>query len=95
MATNDGTLSVLQAVALAGSDIPNSVARKTRLLRKQSNGSYIVMQIALNKMERGKIADMELRPNDIIYIPFSYIKNMGANLGSIVAAAGSAAVYHY
>ncbi|MGB9144394.1 MAG: polysaccharide biosynthesis/export family protein [Acidobacteriaceae bacterium] len=95
MATNDGTLSLLQAVSLAGSDIPNAVARKTRLLRKQPNGTYVVMQLNLKKMEKGEERDMLLQPNDIVYIPFSYIKNIGTNLGSIVAASGSAAIYRY
>jgi polysaccharide export outer membrane protein len=95
MATNDGTLSLLQAVALAGSDMPNAVAKRTHLLRKQSNGTYVEMQVALNKMEKGKIPDVPLQANDIIYIPFSYIKNIGANLGGIVAASGSAAIYRY
>lgn len=95
IATNDNTLSLLQAVALAGSDEPHAVAKRTHLLRKLPNGTYVEMQIALNKMEKGKLPDMLLQPNDIVYIPFSYIKNIGANLGGIVAAAGGAAVYHY
>ncbi len=95
MATNDGTLTLLQAVALAGSDLPSSISKQTRLLRKQPDGTYVEMQVALNKMEKGKAPDMLLKPNDIVYIPFSYIKNMGANLGSIVSAAGSASIYRY
>jgi polysaccharide biosynthesis/export protein len=95
MATNDGILTLLQAVALAGSDLPSSTSNRTRLLRKQPDGTYVEMQIALNKMEKGKAPDMLLKPNDIIYVPFSYIKNMGANLGGIVSSVGTATIYHY
>jgi polysaccharide export outer membrane protein len=95
MSTNDGTLSLLEAVTLAGSDAPHAVASHTRLLRKLPNGTYVETRVALNKVEKGKISDIALRPNDIIYIPFSYLKNMGANLGGIVASTGTAAIYHY
>jgi polysaccharide export outer membrane protein len=95
MSTNDNTLSLLQAVTLAGSDMPHAVAKNTRLLRKQPDGTYVQMQIALNKMKKGETADMPLEPNDIIFIPFSFLKNVGMNMGGIIAAAGSAAIYHF
>jgi len=95
MATNDGKLSMLQAIALAGSQEPSSVPNHTRLIRKQPDGTYLEMQVPLSKMEKGKVADMQLHPDDIIYIPFSYIRNMATNLTALVAAASTAAVYRY
>jgi polysaccharide biosynthesis/export protein len=95
MATNNGTMSVLQAVALAGSPAPSAKSNQTRLIRKQTDGSYVEMPISLHKMQRGERADVLLRPDDIIYVPFSYLKNIGSSLGGIVSAAGSAAIYHY
>lgn len=95
MSTNDGKLSMLQAVALAGSPEPSAKANKARLIRKQTDGSRIEIQIALAKMEKGERSDIALHPDDIIYIPFSYLKNMGSNLGGIISATGSAAIYRY
>lgn len=95
MATNDGKLSLLQAVALAGSQEPHAHQNQTRLIRKKADGSYVEMEIALGKMEEGKATDIALQPDDIIYIPFSYMKNMATNLAGIISAAGSAAIYRY
>jgi len=95
MATNDGKLSLLQAVGLAGSRLPHGKADSTRLIRKQSNGSYLEMKVALGKMENGKQPDIALLPDDVVYIPFSYLKNMGTNLSAVLAAAGSAAIIHF
>jgi polysaccharide export outer membrane protein len=44
-------------------------------------------------MQKGKIPDMELEADDIIYVPFSYMRNLALSLGGIVAATGSAAIH--
>jgi polysaccharide export outer membrane protein len=95
MATNDGKLSVLQAVTLAGSQEPSAWPNSARLIRKLPDGTYVQTQVALTKMSKGKVPDIPLQPDDIIYIPFSFLRNMATNLSSIVAAAASATIYHY
>jgi polysaccharide export outer membrane protein len=95
MSTNDGKLSLLQAVTLAGSQEPHAIPNRTRLIRKQPDGTYVEMQVALAKIEKGKEADIPLHPDDIIYIPFSFVKNMGMNLSGMLTATGSAAIYRY
>jgi polysaccharide export outer membrane protein len=95
MATNDGKLSLMDAIGLAGSQLPNAVPSSTHLIRKRPDGSYADMSINLSKMEKGKINDIQLQPDDIVYIPFSYIRNMGASLGGMITAAASATIYRY
>ena len=95
MATNNGQLSLLQAVGLAGSRLPHAKADSTRLIRKQPDGTYVEQKIAMSKLENGDMADVALRPDDIVYIPFSFLKNMGTNLAGLVSATGSAAIVHY
>jgi hypothetical protein len=34
-----------------------------------------------------------LRPDDVLYIPFSYIKNIASSASGIVASTSSAALY--
>lgn len=94
MATNDGKLTLLQAVALAGTQTPSAVPNATRLIRKQADGTYVEMTAALSKMEKGKRSDIILQPGDIVYIPFSYLRNMASNLTALVAAASTAVIYH-
>ena len=94
MATNDSTISVLQAVALASGTHPTAAPSHARLLRKTDSG-YVEMHLPLSDMQKGKVADMPMRADDIIYVPFSYARNLVVNSSSIIATAGSAAVYHF
>jgi polysaccharide export outer membrane protein len=94
MATNDSTISVLQAVALAGGTPPTAVPSHARLIRKTPQG-YAETHLPLSDMQKGKVADMPMFANDIVYVPFSYAKSMVVNASSIIAVAGSAAVYHF
>jgi|HubBroStandDraft_1064217.scaffolds.fasta_scaffold02786_3 polysaccharide export outer membrane protein len=95
MATNDGKLSLMEAIGLAGSQLPNAVPSSTHLIRKRPDGSYADMSINLSKMEKGEINDIQLQPDDIVYVPFSYLRNMGASLGGMITAAASATIYRY
>jgi polysaccharide export outer membrane protein len=95
MSTNDGKMSVLQAVTLAGATNNSAVPSSARLIHKQADGSYTEAQINVSKMQKGKIADIAMRPDDILYIPFSYIRNMGSNLSGLVASVSTAAIYQF
>ncbi len=95
MATNDGKLTLLEAIALAGSQHSSAVPNHTRLIRKQPDGTYVEMQLALSSMENGKRPDMALQSDDVVYVPFSYIRNMATNLTALVAAASTATIYRY
>jgi polysaccharide export outer membrane protein len=44
-------------------------------------------------MEKGKQPDMSLQPNDIVYVPFSWMKNVAVGSSSIGAATAGAAIY--
>jgi len=94
-ATNDSQLSALQAVALAGGTPPNAVPSKARLIRKGENGAYTEVALPLSDMQKGKRADIALQADDIVYVPFSYMKNMALSINGILAAAASASVYRF
>jgi len=93
--TNDSHLSVLQAVALAGGTPPNAMPSKARLIRKTENGTYLEIPLPLSAMQKGKRADIALQADDIIYVPFSYMKNMALSINGILAAAASASIYRF
>lgn len=93
-ATNS-KISVLQAVALAGSTTPSAVPSQARLLRRMPDGRQVLIPLQLSEMQKGRRADMDMQPNDIIYVPFSYLRNMASNLSTIVAAAATASVYKF
>ncbi len=95
MVTNDSRLSAVQAITLAGGTPPNAVPSHTRLLRKQPDGSRVEMTLQLSAMEKGKQPDMQLQADDILYIPFSYARNMAVGAGSLLSATSSAAIYKF
>jgi polysaccharide export outer membrane protein len=92
MATNNSQMSALQAVAMAGSTNKTSRPGKAILIRKNTIG-YEQIHLALADIQRGKEPDIPLQADDVLYVPFSYMKNMALNGTAIVASAASAAIY--
>jgi polysaccharide biosynthesis/export protein len=90
--TNDARLSVLQVVAMAGSANKTSMQSKVRLIRATANGQ-VELPVRLDQIEKGKQPDVMLQPNDIVYVPFSWMKNVAMNSSSIAASTAGAAVY--
>jgi polysaccharide biosynthesis/export protein len=86
-----GGITVLQVVAVAGGPTHVASAGKTRLLRRTENG-FQEQQIDLKKLLRGKVQDVSVRDEDILYIPSSAIKT-ALNASSLVAVAASTAIY--
>jgi polysaccharide biosynthesis/export protein len=95
MVTNDSKLSVVQAISLAGGTPPTAVPSHTRLLRKQVDGSRVEIPLQLSAMQKGKTPDMQLQADDIVYVPFSYTRNMAVGAGSLVGSTSSAAIYRF
>jgi len=93
--TNDSRLSALQALTLAGGTPPNAVPSHSRLIRKQADGSHVELPLQLSAMQKGKEPDIPLQGDDIIYVPFSYARNMAVGAGSLVGATSSAAIYRF
>ncbi len=89
---NKSQLTVLQMVSLAGGTQPNANPADAQLIRRTADG-YSKTHIQLSDMQKGKVADFVLQPDDIIYVPFSYLKNIALNAAQIASAAGSSAVY--
>ncbi len=86
-------LTVLQAVALAGGTPPSAVPSHARLIRKLPDGGYQETAVNFSAMQKGKQPDIIMQPDDVLYMPFSYLRNIAANSSGIVASAGSAAIY--
>jgi polysaccharide export outer membrane protein len=94
MTNNEGTISALELVARAGATNHTAVPSHAILIRKSSNG-YNQTALALSDMQKGKRPDLLLQANDIIYVPFSYIRNFAMQGSGIAASAASAAVYRF
>lgn len=92
---NYSQLTVLQLVARAGGTNHSAVPSHARIVRKAPDGSLTDILLQLGKMQKGKVPDMTLQADDILYVPFSYVRNFMLNGSSIAASAASAAIYHF
>ena len=90
--TNDARLSVMQAIAMAGSANKTSERSRVRLLRTTAQGQ-VELPVHLDAIEKGKQPDMFLQPDDILYVPFSWMKNVAMSSSSIGASTAGAAIY--
>jgi polysaccharide export outer membrane protein len=57
------------------------------------NGTVTEQPLQLKAIERGKQIDPQLQADDVVFIPFSMVKNIALGATSILASASSAAVY--
>lgn len=92
---NDANLTVLQLIALAGGTAHTSVPSEARLIRRTPDGGYKEIPLPLAAMQKGKKPDEALQANDIVYVPFSFLRNAALGMTAIAAAATTAAIYTY
>jgi polysaccharide export outer membrane protein len=74
-------VTLLQALAQAGGI--TSIAKRSRLhILRTENGKRVDINVDQVKLSNGEIADPILQPNDIVYIPPSYLRQQTNNLFS-------------
>ena len=93
MNNNNSQLTVLQAVAAAGGTNHSAVPSHSRLISRGGVAGYKDQQLQLSAMQKGKQPDISLQAGDIVYVPFSYLRNLAVQASGVVAAATSATIY--
>lgn len=91
---DDSMLTVLQAVAMASGTNRTAKEGSAIVVRRTATG-YTEIPVSIKDMQKGKAADMALEREDVLWVPFSYGKNVVITGTSILAGAGSAVIYHY
>src|SRR5271156_3587419 len=92
ISTNNSRMTVLQAIALAGYANHTAAVGKSRLVRKTPTGVQEI-DLPVGAMQKGKTPDIALLPDDVVYVPFSFMRNIVVNGQGILASATSAAIY--
>jgi polysaccharide biosynthesis/export protein len=92
ISTNNSKMTVLQAIALAGYANHTAAIGKSKLIRETPAGVQEI-DLAVGAIQKGKKPDVALLPDDVIYIPFSFMRNVGINGQGILASVTSAAIY--
>ena len=94
MTNNEAQLSVLELLARAGGTNHTAIPSHARLIHKSSSG-YVETPLPLSDIQKGKRPDLPLQADDIIYVPFSYLRNFAMQGANIAAGTASAAIYHF
>lgn len=68
---DNGTMTVLQALALAGGTNRTAKLGAARILRKGADGGVTETKVAIKKMLEAKAPDVTLQADDILFVPIS------------------------
>lgn len=83
-------ISALQALALAGGLTPTAAKSKARILRQaEDENGRIEIAVNLKDIMSGKEPDFPLGGDDILFVPTSGFKSVGATVGQAVIQAAS------
>lgn len=89
---NESRMTVLQAIAMAAGLNRTANEKKARVIHNV-NGEFEEEDLPLREIERGEAPDELLQANDVIYVPFSFAKNMVLGTSAIMASTTSALIY--
>jgi polysaccharide export outer membrane protein len=70
------------------------VPSHSKLIRTIDTGISEI-PLPLSAMQKGNSTDVALQPGDIVYVPFSYMRNIAMNAGGIAASAAGAMIYQF
>lgn len=87
-----GSLSVVEAVTLAGGTSLQASTRWVLIVRRQEGG-LVQIKVPLGKMETGGAVPFQLQLNDALYVPLSTWKAVLMNGSNVLSAATSATIY--
>lgn len=86
---DNGTMTVLQALALAGGANHTAKMGGVRIIHKSAAGSITESKVPLKRILEAKAPDITLQADDILFVPMSGIKVTAGKAGD--AALGAAA----
>jgi polysaccharide export outer membrane protein len=93
MSNNQDHMTLLQALSLAGGVLHSAKQGHARLIR-ENEGTAHEEQLNLGEIQKGKRPNPTLYAGDILYVPFSWTKNLvTAGVPGVAASATSAAIY--
>jgi polysaccharide export outer membrane protein len=76
--TENETMSITQAIALAGGWDKMAALGNTRVLRASGGPEREQIPANIKKIMENKAPDLQLRPDDILYVPNSMAKVVSA-----------------
>ena len=93
MQNTHSQLTIMQAVALAGGTLSSAVPSHAKLIRRSPDSGYQQIPVNFSAIQKGKAPDLQLNADDVVYIPYSYLRNMATSASGIVSSVSSASIY--
>src|SRR5215470_9906388 len=91
---DNGTMTVLQAIALAGGTNKTASLGGARILRKAPDGGVTETKVEIKKMLQAQAPDVTLQADDILFVPISGKKVIAARtFEASIAVASAMAIY--
>jgi len=91
---DNGTMTVLQALALAGGTNKTAKLGGARILRKGPDGGVTETKVEIKKMLEAKAPDVTLQADDILFVPISGRKvAVGRTFEATMSVATALAIY--
>ncbi len=91
---DNGQLTVLQAIALAGGTNKTAKTGDARIIRKGPTGGMTETKIEIKKMLEAKMPDVTLQADDILFVPISGAKVVAArSFEAAMAMATAVSIY--
>ena len=89
---DNGKITLLQALAQAGGATTTASVNHAVLLRKNGDG-YVTNKLQVGRISRGQDGDVELHPNDIVFLPNNRLKSGLRSAENVATSLGSASIY--
>jgi polysaccharide export outer membrane protein len=80
-------------LALAQGFTASAKDRKAYLFRDQGDGKRTVVEVNLHEILRGKRPDMDMRANDVLFVPNSSLADVAKAASTALPALGIAEIY--
>jgi polysaccharide biosynthesis/export protein len=91
---DNGTMTVLQALALAGGTNKTAKLGSARIIRKSPDGGVTETKLEIKKMLEAKLADVTLQADDILFVPISGGRVLaGRTFEATMTVASAMAIY--
>jgi polysaccharide export outer membrane protein len=88
-----GGIKLSLAVAMAGGPTRDAKLNKTMLLRQLPDGKRQEIAINLHDVLKGKSRDIDLQPNDLVFVPGSTAKNIAYGLLGLIPSTAQSTIY--
>lgn len=89
----NGNLSVLQAISIAEGTAQTASVKSIYIMHRNEDNTNAWLELPYRKMTQGKVADVQLHTNDVLFVPTNHFKVTFLSASGVMAAVGSASIY--